>query len=76
MYRVIKRDGKIVDFDIARISAAIVKAFDATDSQYNTNIIDFLSLKVTADFQPKIKDKLIAVEDIQRGSSAQPGRLR
>ena len=65
MYRVIKRDGKIVDFDIARISAAIVKAFDATDSQYNTNIIDFLSLKVTADFQPKIKDKLIAVEDIQ-----------
>ncbi len=65
MYRVIKRDGKIVDFDIARISAAIVKAFDATDNQYNANIIDFLSLKVTADFQPKIKDKLIAVEDIQ-----------
>ena len=65
MYRVIKRDGNIVDFDIARISAAIVKAFDATDSQYNSNIIDFLSLKVTADFQPKIKDRLIAVEDIQ-----------
>ena len=65
MYRVIKRDGKIVDFDIARISAAIIKAFDATDNQYNSNIIDFLSLKVTADFQPKIKDKLIAVEDIQ-----------
>ena len=39
MYRVIKRDGKIVDFDIARISAAIVKAFDATDSQYNTCLL-------------------------------------
>ena len=29
MYQVIKRDGKIVDFDINKIAAAIKKAFDA-----------------------------------------------
>ncbi len=65
MYQVIKRDGKIVDFNINKISAAIIKAFEAKQKQYNPDIIDFLALKVTADFEPKIKDGLIAVEDIQ-----------
>ena len=65
MYQVIKRDGKIVDFDISKISHAIVLAFDACDKQYNQDVIDFLALKVTADFEPKIKDGRIAVEDIQ-----------
>ena len=65
MYQVIKRDGKIVDFDINKIAAAIKKAFDATGTEYNDSIIDFLALKVSADFLPKIKDGLIAVEDIQ-----------
>ena len=65
MYQVVKRDGRVVDFDITRIAAAIKKAFDATDTQYNDSVIDFLALKVTAEFQPKIKDALIAMEDIQ-----------
>ena len=65
MYQVIKRDGKIVDFDINKIAAAIKKAFDATGTEYNDSIIDFLALKVSADFLPKIKDGLIAVEDVQ-----------
>ncbi|MGI6166759.1 MAG: ribonucleoside triphosphate reductase [Eubacteriales bacterium] len=65
MYQVIKRDGKIVDFNINKISAAITKAFEAKQKQYNPDTIDFLALKVTADFEPKIKDGLIAVEDIQ-----------
>ncbi len=65
MYTVLKRDGKIVDFDLNKISEAITLAFDAQEKQYNTNIIDFLALKVTADFEPKIKDHHIAVEDIQ-----------
>jgi len=65
MYQVVKRDGKVVDFDIQKISAAIQKAFDATETQYNADIIDFLALKVTADFQEKIKDGKIAVEDVQ-----------
>ena len=65
MYQIIKRDGKIVDFDINKIANAIKKAFDATETEYTDNIIDFLALKVSADFLPKIKDGFVAVEDIQ-----------
>ena len=65
MYQVKKRNGKITEFNIAKIANAIEHAFEAKDAQYNKDVIDFLALKVTADFQPKIKDDLIAVEDIQ-----------
>ena len=65
MYQVVKRDGKIVDFNINKIADAIKKAFDATNTEYNESVIDFLALKVSADFLPKIKDGLVAVEDIQ-----------
>ncbi len=65
MYRVVKRDGKIADFNITKISDAITKAFDAIEKPYTQNIIDFLALKVTADFAPKVKEDLIAVEDVQ-----------
>ena len=71
MYQVIKRDGKIVDFDINKIAAAIKKAFDATGTEYNDSIIDFLALKVSADFLPKIKDGLIAVEDVPAAATRQ-----
>ena len=64
MYQVIKRDGQIADFDIAKISAAITKAFEANNKQYNPNIIDLLALRVTADFEAKIKDGKVSVEDI------------
>ncbi len=65
MYQIIKRDGKIVDFDISKIASAMKKAFEATNTDYTENIIDFLALKVSADFLPKIKDGHVAVEDIQ-----------
>ncbi len=65
MYKVRKRDGKIVSFDISRISAVIIKAFEAENVKYDNNVIDFLALKVTADMEPKIKDSIIDVEDIQ-----------
>ena len=65
MYKVTKRDGKVADFHIAKISEAIKKAFDACERQYNDDVIDFLALKVTSDFEPKVEDNLIAVEDIQ-----------
>jgi len=65
MYKVIKRDGKIVEFDIHKISEAITKAFDAQEKQYHPGVIDFLALKVTADFEPKIEDGLVSVENIQ-----------
>lgn len=65
MYRVKKRDGELVDFNINKISAAIKKAFEATGTEYNDSVIDFLSLKVTADFQDKIADGSVSVEDVQ-----------
>ena len=65
MYQVVKRDGKIVEFNITKIAEAIKKAFEATQTEYNDDIIDFLALKVSADFLPKIKDGKVAVEDIQ-----------
>lgn len=65
MYKVVKRDGKITDFNIQKISFAIQKAFDAQDKQYHQSVIDMLALRVTADFEEKIHDNLIHVEDIQ-----------
>ncbi len=65
MYSVKKRNGKIVKFELTRISDAIKLAFDALEKQYHQDIIDFLALKVTAAFEPKIKNDIIAVEDIQ-----------
>ncbi len=65
MYEVKKRDGAIVDFDIAKISAAISKAFDALEKQYHPTTIDMLALNVAANFEPKISNGIIGVEDIQ-----------
>lgn len=65
MYQVTKRDGKVAAFDLSKISEAIRKAFEAKEKEYNQDIIDLLALKVTADFEPKIKKGLISVEDIQ-----------
>src|SRR5574344_1523671 len=67
MYQVIKRDGKITDFDLKKISIAITKAFDSQNKQYVPAIIELLSLRVTADFEGKIENNLVHVEDIQDG---------
>ena len=65
MYQVRKRDGKITEFDLKKIAVAITSAFEAQKKQYHPSIIDMLALKVTADFEPKIKDDVVLVEDIQ-----------
>ena len=65
MYKVVKRDGKIKDFDISKIVNAIRGAFEAKNKQYESTTLDFLALKVTAHFQEKISSGLISVEDIQ-----------
>jgi len=65
MYQVTKRDGQVVLFDLSKISAAIGKAFDALEKEYNQDILDLLALRVTADFSDKVKDGLISVEEIQ-----------
>jgi len=65
MYTVIKRDGSSAKFDVKKISAAIQKAFDATSRHYDESIIDMLALRVTSDFESKVKEDKIGVEDIQ-----------
>ena len=65
MYQVTKRDGTVVDFSISKISDAITKAFVAIEKQYHPSIIDLIALHVTSDFEPKIRDGVVAVEDIQ-----------
>lgn len=65
MYSILKRDGSIVEFEINKISAAMIKAFEAQNKNYHPSVINLLTLQVTADFQSKIKDDIISVEDIQ-----------
>lgn len=65
MYRVKKRNGRVIDFNLSKISNAITKAFEAKQKPYNQDIIDMLALKVTADFMDKVADGIISVEDIQ-----------
>ena len=65
MYQVVKRDGKVVDFHIDKISSAITKAFDAIGKQYHPSVIDLISLHVTSDYENKIQDGKITVEEIQ-----------
>ncbi|MBQ7726907.1 MAG: hypothetical protein IJT66_07165, partial [Clostridia bacterium] len=55
MYRVIKRDGSIVEFNIAKITAAITKAFEAQNKQFHPSVMELLALHVTSDFENKIK---------------------
>jgi len=65
MFQVRKRDGKLVDFDLSKISIALSKAFNAKGVNYTADMLNMLSLKVSADFQKKIVDNVINVEDIQ-----------
>lgn len=65
MYRVIKRDGRVVDFNLQKIKIAIQKAFDATETNYTDEILDLLTLRVTAEFQEFISEERIHIEKIQ-----------
>ena len=65
MLQVIKRDGEIVAFDLTRIGDAIMKAFHATNMEFTNDIVDLLSLRVTADFQEKVKEGQVHIEDVQ-----------
>lgn len=65
MINVVKRDGEISEFKLDKIEGAVTKAFQATENEYTEDIISLLSLRVTSDFQKKIKDGSIHVEEIQ-----------
>ncbi|MEG1629817.1 MAG: anaerobic ribonucleoside-triphosphate reductase, partial [Erysipelotrichaceae bacterium] len=65
MYQVVKRDGTKTEFNINKISVAITQAFKSQEREQHPSVIDMLALRVTSDFEPKIKNSLIQVEDIQ-----------
>ena len=65
MFKCKKRDGSIVEFDINKIESAIEKAFVAEHKDYTKDILELLSLRTTANFNNKVKDNTISVEDIQ-----------
>jgi ribonucleoside-triphosphate reductase len=65
MINIRKRSGEVIEFDIEKIEGAIEKAFDACHKSYTKDIIQLLALKVTANFNDKIKDGVINVEDVQ-----------
>jgi len=65
MYRVVKRDGQLVDFNLSKISDAITKAFEACKKDYHPDVINLLALRVTSDFASKVKDEKVTVEEIQ-----------
>ena len=65
MFQVKKRDGTLVDYDMSKISTALSKAFNAKNVNYNADILNMLTLRVSADFAKKIKDNVVTVEDIQ-----------
>ncbi|HOY26768.1 MAG TPA: ATP cone domain-containing protein, partial [Mesotoga sp.] len=65
MLNVRKRNGSIVEFDLNKIINAMKKAFDATRTHYNEDILERVALRVVADFQPKVSDNLVDIEDIQ-----------
>ena len=76
MYQVMKRDGKLAEFDINKIADAIAKAFDAQNKPYNRSTVAFIALRVTADFEDKIHDDVVDVEAIQDSVEHVLGEIR
>ena len=76
MYQVLKRDGGTVEFEISKISAAMIKAFEALEKQYHPSVINMLALQVSADFEPKIKNGFVAVAEYKDGEIMQIGSSR
>ena len=65
MLKIIKRNGDVQPFLLEKISSAMKKAFDASSKVYTEDIIELLALRVTADFQDKIKEDTVQIEDVQ-----------
>ena len=65
MFKVRKRDGEIINFDIKKIEDAIIGAFEETHTEYSQDIIELLALRVTSNFEKKVKKGIVNVEDIQ-----------
>ncbi len=47
----------MTEFHIAKIGNAITRAFEAVGRQYHPSVIELLALRVTAEFEPKIRNE-------------------
>jgi len=65
MLNVAKRDGSVVPFELSKIKSALERAFVAEHIDVTQDVIELLAIRVTADFNKKITDETIGVEDIQ-----------
>ena len=65
MYKVKKRDGSIVDFEMSKINSAIENTFKSCGRDYQDTIIDKIVIRSIADAEKTIKDSTLSVESIQ-----------
>jgi ribonucleoside-triphosphate reductase len=65
MCDVIKRDGTRAQFDIKKIIRVMELAFKAEKKTVFPDVLELMALRVTGDFQSKVRDNTIHVEDIQ-----------
>lgn len=64
IYKIQKRNGRIVNFDSNKISAAINEAFKSVNGQYSDQV-QMLGTKVYAEAEGRFGDKIPHVEDLQ-----------
>ncbi len=60
-----KRNGKIENFQIDKIQKAIQKAFEATQSVYNEDILQLLALRAVSKSQNQMEKGVIDIEILQ-----------
>lgn len=65
MFKIVKRNGEVVKFDLKKIANAINKAFIALKKPITEDKLNKLAEQVVDDFQVKIENNKITVEDIQ-----------
>ena len=65
MYKIVKRNGSVVDFNLQKIVTAINKAFLSMNKPVQPTMLELLASRAVADAELKVKDGLLAVEDIQ-----------
>ena len=65
MLKIRKRDNSLEEFNLKKIENAIERAFMAEHKFYNSDIIEMLALRVTADFNKKVVNDVVNLEDVQ-----------
>ena len=65
MYKIVKRNGSVVNFNLQKIVTAINKAFLSMNKPVQPAMLELLASRAVADAELKVKDGLLAVEDIQ-----------